>query len=168
MMWAEAIVEELKAGGIEYIAYVPDAVLQHVLERMEKDPFFRLIPTAREEEGIGVISGAYLGGKRGAMLLQSSGLGNSVNTLASLNVPHQIPLLILVSQRGELEEFNICQVPMGRAVRPIFDALGILHFTLQREEEIRKRVQGAIFSAYSTRLPVALILSTLLTGGKRG
>lgn len=167
-MWAEKIVKELKAGDIESIAYVPDVVLQRVLEHMAKDPFFRLMATSREEEGIGVISGAYLGGKRGAMLLQSSGLGNCVNTLASLNVPYQIPLLLLVSQRGEAGEFNICQVPMGRAVRPIFDSLGIQHFTLQREDEIEKIVRGAIFLAFSTESPVALILSTLLTGGKHG
>jgi len=166
MLWTEAIVASLKRHEVRMIAYLPDTIVYRVLSLVEKDPAFELVPVAREEECVGILSGAYLGGVRGAMFIQNSGLGNSVNALASLSVPWQIPILLFLGQRGELGEFNVSQVGMGRASRPILDALGIPHVTLLRSEEVEALVGDGIRLAYATRTPVAFILSRQLTGGK--
>ena len=119
MNWADIVIEKLKANRLEIICHVPDSVLSHIISETETDPFFTVVPLTREEEGVGILTGAYLGRKRGILLMQVSGLGNSVNALASLAIPYQIPFLILISQRGELGEFNPAQVSMGHAARPV-------------------------------------------------
>jgi sulfopyruvate decarboxylase TPP-binding subunit len=93
-------------------------------------------------------------------------MGNCVNALASLAIPYQIPFLILISQRGELGEFNACHAVMGKAIRSILDALGIQHYTLDREDDMETILKGAIKTAYTSDQPVAVILSTALVGWK--
>jgi sulfopyruvate decarboxylase alpha subunit len=166
MLWSESIVAVLKRHDVRMIAYLPDTIVHRVLSLIESDPFFERIPVAREEECVGILAGAYLGGMRGAMFAQNSGLGNCVNALASLVVPWQIPMLMFLGQRGELGEFNVSQVGMGQATRPILDALRIPHVTPTRPEEIEGLVGDGIKLAYDTRTPVGFILSRQLTGGK--
>jgi sulfopyruvate decarboxylase TPP-binding subunit len=100
-------------------------------------------------------------------MMQVSGLGNSVNGLASLAIPYQIPFLMFISQRGELGEFNAAQIAMGRAARPVLDALDIQHFTLRRVDEVAILTDGAIKTAYTAQRPVALFLSTEMVGWKK-
>jgi len=166
MSWSESIVACLKHHDVRLIAYLPDSIVYRVLSLIESDPFFERVPVAREEECVGILAGAYLGGTRGAMFAQNSGLGNCVNALASLAVPWQIPMLMFLSQRGELGEFNVSQVGMGRATRPILDALGIPHVTLTRPEEVEGHTSDGIKLAYATRTPIGFILPRQLTGGK--
>jgi sulfopyruvate decarboxylase alpha subunit len=166
MGWPEAIVTALRAHDVRLLAYLPDSTIQPVLAAAERAGGFDPLPLAREEEGIGVAVGAYLGRCRGAVLLQNSGLGNCVNALASLAVPMQVPFLLLVGQRGELGEFNVSQVGMGQAARAILEALGIPHVTLTREDEAEALTRDAGTLAFRTRRPVALLLSRQLTGGK--
>ena len=115
--WWEIVFERLKAHDIRLIAHVPDAVLSPLIRLVEADPFFEVVPLTREEEGVGVVTGGYLGGMRGALLMQSSGLGNSVNALGGLPMAYQIPFLLLITPRGRLSEFNPSQVPAGRPRR---------------------------------------------------
>jgi len=166
MKWPETILNILKENGIRSISFVPDSVLGKILNLAAKDSFFELSTLAREEEGVGIITGEYLGGRRGVLMMQSAGFGNCVNALASLAIPYQIPFLMLISQRGELGEFNPCHVPMGKALRGTLDALGLQHFTLRREDEIETTMQGAIKTAYTSEQPVAVILSSELVGWK--
>jgi sulfopyruvate decarboxylase alpha subunit len=166
MEWPDKIVSVLKANDICSISFVPDAVIGGILKIAEKDPYFNLTTLAREEEGIGIITGEYFGGRYGVLMMQSSGLGNCVNALASLAIPYQIPLLILISQRGELGEFNACQVIMGKAIRSILDALGIQHYTLDREDNLEIILNGAIKTAHTSDQPVVVILSTAIVGWK--
>ncbi len=166
MLWAEGIVAALKRHEVKLIAYLPDSIVYRVLGLLETDPGFKMVPVSREEECVGILAGAYLGGKRGAMFAQNSGLGNCVNALASLAVPWQIPVPIFLSQRGELGEFNVSQVGMGRATRPILDALGIPHVTLERPAEVEGLTGDGIKLAYDTRTPIAFLLPRQLTGGK--
>jgi len=166
MPWAAKIVSLLKANNICSISFVPDAVIGRILKVAAKDPYFHLTTLAREEEGVGIITGEYLGGRYGVLMMQSAGLGNCVNALASLAIPYQIPFLMLISQRGELGEFNACHVVMGKALRRILEALGIQHYTLAREEELETVIDGAIKTAYTSEQPVAVILSTALVGWK--
>lgn len=166
MVWTESIVAALKRHDVRLIAYLPDSIVHRVLSLLEKDTFFEMVPVAREEECVGILAGAYLGGRRGAMFAQNSGLGNSVNALASLAVPWQTPILMFLSQRGELGEFNVSQVGMGRAARPILEALGIPHVTPTHPEEVEGLVSDGIKLAYSTRTSIGFFLPRQLTGGK--
>ncbi|MBI2166379.1 MAG: decarboxylase [Chloroflexi bacterium] len=168
MDWKATLVACLKEKGVPFVAYVPDGATWQILSLMQKDPFFHLIRCTREDEAIGIASGTYAAGSRGVAFMQSSGLGNCVNVLGSLNVTYRIPVPLVVALRGELGEFNIAQVPVGRAVRPILESLGLHHFTLDRPEGVEALSRGALDLCYSGRLPVALLVSTLLTGAKRG
>ncbi len=162
--WARALVGGLKATGIRYVTHVPDTPLGHLLRLMEADPEFDVTAATREEEAVGIAAGIALGGGRPVAMMQTSGLGNALNGLASLAVPYQVPLLLIVSQRGEAGEWNIVQVPGGRMLRPALDALGIQHFTLTSEPEVDRTVRAAADLAFGTRFPAVLILSKLLTG----
>ncbi len=166
MQWTDSIIAALKRHDVRLIAYLPDTIVHRVLALMTPDPFFEMVPVAREEECVGILAGAYLGGRRGAMFCQNSGFGNSVNALASLAVPWQTPILMFIGQRGELGEFNVSQTGMGRATRPILDALGIPHVTLTRPEEVESLTSDGIKLAYTTRTSIGFILTRQLTGGK--
>jgi sulfopyruvate decarboxylase alpha subunit len=164
--WPRKIVSALKANDISSISFVPDSVIDRILKEAQKDPYFHFTTLAREEEGIGIITGEYLGGRYGVLMMQSAGLGNCVNALASLAIPYQIPFIMLISQRGELGEFNACHAVMGKALRRILEALGIQHHTANREDELDTILNGAIKTAYTCDQPVAVILPTALVGWK--
>jgi len=156
----------LRTNNICSISFIPDSVIERILRVAGKDPYFLFTTLAREEEGVGIITGEYLAGRYGVLMMQSAGLGNCVNALASLAIPYQIPFLMLISQRGELGEFNACHVVLGKALRSILQALGIQHYTVNREDELETIVNGAIKTAYTCEQPVAVILSTALVGWK--
>jgi sulfopyruvate decarboxylase alpha subunit len=123
-----------------------------------------LTTATREEEAFGIAAGLYLGGVRPAVMLQSSGLGNSLNAVTSLLVPYKIPVVMLVSMRGEEDEWNPAQMPMGRAVRPIFDAIGIAHMTIERAEHAAEDVGSLARRAFESRLSAACLLPRRITG----
>ena len=131
MDWAQTIASVLKKENISIIAYVPDVNIHQVTKLLDEDPFFQLISASREEEAIGIASGAYAVGRKSAVFMQSSGFGNSINAIASLNIPSRIPIPLFINLRGEHGEFNIAQVTMGRSTRPILDVLGLPHYTLE-------------------------------------
>lgn len=166
MDWSATILDCFKASDLRLVAYVPDKVLVPLIDGVLEDAHFTACAATREEEALGIAAGAALGGMRGAVLMQSSGLGNSVNALASLVVPYQLPIVLVISERGTLGEFNPVQVPITRTIRPVLDALGVPHQTLSREDELRFQVERAILQAFRTQSPTALLLSPLLTGGK--
>lgn len=166
--WHVVVLETFKANAVTTLVHVPDQVVAPLIRLAEADDTFQVYSPAKEEEGIGIVCGAHLGGRRGVMVMQNSGAGNIVNVLASLVLPAQIPLLMLISQRGELNEFNPSQTGMAQVLRPMLDALGIPHFTLSRLDEVQPTVDGACRLAFQTDRPLALILSPLLTGGKKG
>ena len=166
MFWAECIVEQLKAYRIRYISYVPDAMGEQILKLARQDDFFDILPLAREEEGVGVATGQYVGGQRGTVLMPTSGVGNAINAIASLAIPYQVPLPIFIGFRGDLGEFNATQVPMGQALRPILESLNIPYFVLTRPDEVAIQIQGALKLTYTLEHPVALLVSTQLAGWK--
>ena len=112
------------------------------------------------------MTGQYVGGQRGAVLLPTSGVGNAINALASLAIPYQIPMPLFIGCRGELGEFNPSQVPMGQAFRPILDALRIPHFDLTHSEEVNVILDGALKLTYALESPVAILMSPQLAGWK--
>ncbi len=162
--WARGVVGALKASGVRYAAHVPDTPLGHLLRLMEPDPDFDVTAATREEEAVGIAAGIALGGGRAVAMMQTSGLGNALNALASVAVPYQVPMLLVISQRGEAGEWNVAQVPGGRMLRPSLDALGIQHVVLAEEREVDRAVRAAADLAFGTRFPAVVILSKFLTG----
>src|SRR5262245_18855729 len=140
--WAAGVCTGLHAAGSRHVVYVPDNPLSHVLRHLsESFPDVRTTLATREEEAFGIAAGLYLGGARPTVLLQSSGLGNSLNALTSLLLPYKIPVLAIISMRGDGGEWNDAQVPMGRAVRSICDAIGVPHATAETGESAAETVQ---------------------------
>jgi sulfopyruvate decarboxylase subunit alpha len=162
--WASGVCAGVHAAGSRHVVYVPDNPLSHVLDVFRDAwPDVRTILATREEEAFGIAAGLYLGGARPTVMLQSSGLGNSLNALTSLLVPYRIPVLIVISLRGDAGEWNAAQIPMGRAVRPIFDAIGIPHATVETPETTAETIQRASEIAFTTRSPAACLLPRRLT-----
>jgi sulfopyruvate decarboxylase alpha subunit len=163
-LWATGVCAGLYAAGSRHVVYVPDNPLAHVL-RVLRDQYddVRTTLATREEEAFGIAAGLYLGGVRSTVLLQSSGLGNSLNAIASLLLPYQIPVLILISMRGDVGEWNAAQVPMGRAVGPICTALGIPIVTAATAEATGDMVRLVGRTAYGTRLPGVCVLPRRVT-----
>ena len=157
-----------RSEGIRNLVFLPDTVMGRLLALAEaqEDDFFRLTNVHREEEAVGILTGLFLGGQRGAMLVQSSGLGNALNALGSLAMAYRIPFPLLVSLRGELGEFNPAQLHMGRAVPGCLDALTIQHVTLRSESELQMIVEGALKTCYTAEEPFGILLSAQLTGWK--
>ena len=166
--WSKHVADVLRRNGVRLYATVPDYIVTQVLEHLGADPECRVVTACREEEGLGILSGAFLGGERGALLMQNSGLGNCVNTLGSLNVASQIPVILVISHRGDLGEFNPAQVPVGQATERILDALDIRHVTPRSIHDLEAQADGLIKLSYTRSLPVAFILPAELTGGKLG
>ncbi|MGH7091882.1 MAG: hypothetical protein ACREFQ_23590 [Stellaceae bacterium] len=164
--WHEIVHRTLKANEVRLVTYVPDKVLTPLISRVESDPYFMSFATTREEEAVGIVSGAWMGGMRGIVLMQTRGFGTLANVLASLAVPFQIPVMMMVSERGTLGEFNLGQALVCRTMRPVLDALGIESHTITRLDELEFVIDRSIKQAVATQAPAAFILSPLLTGGK--
>ncbi len=164
--WHEVVLQALKRNDIRLVPYVPDRVLTTLIKNIHADPFFTCFPAAREEEAVGIVSGAWMAGMKGAVLMQTSGFATLPNVIASLSVPFQIPTLMMVSERGTLGEFNIGQSLVARTMRPVLDCLAVEHHTMTRLDEVEFIVDRSITQAVATLAPVCFILSPLLTGGK--
>jgi len=163
--WSETILATLKENDIRLVTYVPDNVLTQLIKRVVADNYFISLPATREDEAVGALTGAYMGGLRGVAMMQTSGFALIANALASLVVPYQIPAVLVISERGGIGEFNIGQVLIARTMRPTLDSLGILHHTLTDAATLPFVLNASIKQAFTTQTPVALILSPLLTGG---
>jgi sulfopyruvate decarboxylase alpha subunit len=166
--WRNEILQGFRENGIDLICHVADRVLAPIIEQAERDPHFETLTLTREEEGIGILTGAYLGGRRGALMLQSSGFGNILNALGSLAIPYQIPFPILMSQRGSYLEHNVVQVAWGKAVPDTVDALGMQFFELTNPDEVAFIAKNATRHSFVSRRPVVLGITTQLSGGKDG
>jgi sulfopyruvate decarboxylase alpha subunit len=166
MAWHEIVLATLKSNDVKLVVYVPDRVFTPLIKGIHADPFFITFPATREEEALGIVSGAWMGGMRGAVLMQTSGFGTIPNALASLVAPCQIPALIFVSERGTLGEFNLGQAMVCRTMRPVLDSLAVENHTITRYDELGFIIDRSIKQAVATQAPVTFILSPLLTGGK--
>lgn len=164
--WHEIVLATLKANDVKLVIYVPDRVFTPLIKAIHADTFFTTFAAAREEEALGIISGAWMGGLRGAVLMQTSGFATIPNALASLVVPSQIPALIFVSERGTLGEFNIGQALVCKTMRPVLDSLAVENITITRQDQLAFIIDRSIKQAVATQAPVTFILSPLLTGGK--
>lgn len=164
--WQEEIFNVLKQGSIRQVAYVPDAGHAHVIRRVHAEPSMRGIVLTTEEEGVAVAAGAWLGGERAALLMQSSGVGNCINMMSLLQ-SCRFPFLSLVTMRGEYAEFNPWQVPMSKATQGSMELMGITVLRAERADEVEDIVSAALDAAFEGGEQVAVLLSQSLIGRKK-
>lgn len=164
--WRDQVFETFKRNAIQQIAYVPDAGHSRLIARAHADPEIATYPLTTEEEGIATACGAWLGGQRSVLLMQSSGVGNCINML-SLIENCRFPLLMLVTMRGEWGEFNPWQVPMGRATQPALALMGVSVRRVDDPSLMADEVQAGLDDAFKADQPVAILLSQRMLGRKQ-
>jgi sulfopyruvate decarboxylase alpha subunit len=164
--WPDEIFRVLKAANVAHMAYVPDAGHARLIQLFHADPAVTTNVLTTEEEGIAVAAGAWLGGQRSVLLMQSSGVGNCINTL-SLATVGRFPLLILVTMRGEWAEFNPWQVPMGTGTAAALAAVGVRTMRAETADDIAENVGSAAALAYEADQQVAVLIAQRLIGAKK-
>ncbi len=164
--WPMEIYRELKKANVAQASYVPDAGHTKLIELLHGDPKIATTVLTTEEEGIALSAGAWLGGQRSVLLLQSSGVGNCINML-SLMATCRFPLLAIVTMRGEWAEFNPWQLPMGRATPAALELMGVKAMRVEAAEEAAESVASAAILAYDSDQQVAVLLSQRMIGHKK-
>src|SRR4051812_23580722 len=147
----------LKDAGVDFIASVPDTNLAELLDLLERDPDITHAPVGREEEGVGVCVGAYLGGKRPALLMQNAGLLNSCNALTTTGLQFGIPLLLVVYYAGDMGD-NAFHT-LGLVTEPVLQGLGIKYSVLRDPAEVRRAIPEAMTTTQAAKRPVAVLLA---------
>lgn len=163
--WADPMFEALRDHDVRQVAYVPDAGHKSLIKLCDASPDMETIALTSEEEGIALLAGAWLGGQRGVLLMQSSGLGNCVN-LFSLPRVCRFPLLMLITMRGQWGEFNPWQVPMGQMVEPLLGLSESLTFPLDQAQEARETVWSAGRMAFDGPAIASVLINQRLIGAK--
>jgi sulfopyruvate decarboxylase alpha subunit len=165
LSWPDQIHRVLREQNIRQIAYVPDSGHKRLIELVRADKQMRAIPLTTEEEGAALATGAWLGGERSVLLLQSSGVGNCINMLGMIQ-ECRIPLLMLVTMRGQWGEFNPWQVPMAQATAPSLTAMGVVVQPVEHADEVAETVAAAGRLAFNTCRTVAVLISQRVIGAK--
>jgi sulfopyruvate decarboxylase alpha subunit len=163
--WQDACYDLLRQHGVTQFAYVPDAGHRVMIDRSLADPTVHSVALTTEEEGVALLAGADLGGARAVLLMQSSGVGNCINML-SLVKGGRFPFLTLVSMRGDFGEGNPWQFPMGQAVEPVLQAMGVMCLRVERPDEVVPTVGAALTMVFQSGMAVAVLLTQKLIGAK--
>ena len=161
--WPEEIFSILQHFDVRQVPYVPDAGHAELINRVLAEPSMRAIPLTTEQEGIASLLGAWAGGQRGVLLMQSSGVGNCINMLALTQI-FSFPFLTLVTMRGEWGEFNPWQVPMGSSTQGAFELSGVKVLRASHPSEVREVMEAAANQAFHALTPTAMLLSQRLIG----
>ncbi len=157
-MSAEQIASALKKHGAEIIAYLPESWLSHLITCLENDGSFKMVRIAREEEGIAICCGAALAQKRSVLIIQNSGLLSSGNTIATLAQAYALPVLMLISYRGDGRDPSFYQVPKGRVTERVLDAYGIPYLVTKPDMDWDRVIRDALLYAEALPGPYALLL----------
>ena len=161
---AQIIVQGLKKAGVNFVATLPDLKIVEVIKAVDKDPDIKHVPLCREEEGVGICAGAYLTGKKTALLMQNGGLLNSCNGLTTTCLQFQIPILLLIYYAGDLGDRGFTTV--GSVTEPVLEGLGVRTYLLRKTEEAEETLRGAQILAEDSRKPVAVLLTKSVLGVK--
>jgi sulfopyruvate decarboxylase alpha subunit len=163
--WPLGIYRALKQAGVKQVAYVPDAGHSRLIKACDADREIKAVCLTTEQEGVAMLAGAWLGGERGVLLMQSSGAGNCINMLG-MTAECRFPLLMILTMRGHWGEFNPWQVPMSQATVPALNAIGVVVQPVDRAAEITETVSAAARLAFSTGRAVAVLISQRVIGAK--
>lgn len=160
----QAIVAGLKKAGIDFVATLPDEKMLEVIRAVERDQQLKHIPLCREEEGIGICAGAYLAGKKTAIIMQNAGFLNSCNALTTTSLQLQIPILMLIYYAGDIGDRGF--TTLGSVTEPVLQAMGFRSYVLRKSEEIDETLAGAQILADDSKRPVAVLLTKSVLGVK--
>lgn len=163
--WPAEVHQELKAAGVRVVGYVPDAGHKRLIELCQADGALRAVPLTTEEEGIGLATGAWLGGEKSVILMQSSGVGNIINVLGMVKIC-RLPLVLLVTMRGEQGEFNSWQVPMGENTARVLDTMGVAVRQAGEAQTIAPHVRAALKLAFEAQGAQAVLIAQKVIGIK--
>jgi sulfopyruvate decarboxylase alpha subunit len=163
--WQNGLYELLRRHGVTQFAYVPDAGHRALIDRSLADSEVHSVALTTEEEGVALLAGADLGGARAVLLMQSSGVGNCINML-SLVKGGRFPMLMLVSMRGDFGEGNPWQFPMGQAVEPVLQAMGVIVLRADKPDDVISTVEAALTMVFQSGNAVAVLLTQRLLGAK--
>lgn len=164
--WPDEVHAALRAAGVTLVGYVPDAGLARLIQLCHADPEVRAVVLTSEEEGVGLAAGAWLGGERTALLMQSSGVGNLMNALGMAR-ECGMPLFLLVTMRGEEGETNPWQVPVGTAARALLEEMGVRATRAEDPDAVTPAVEAALDAAYSGDRMEAVLIAQSVIGVKR-
>jgi sulfopyruvate decarboxylase alpha subunit len=164
--WPLDIYRTLKTSGVSQICYVPDAGHSRLIQLAHGDRDIQTTVLTTEEEGVALSAGAWLGGNRAVLLMQSSGVGNCINML-SLLASCRLPFLTFVTMRGEWAEFNPWQIPMGRATQQALEIMGVTVFRLERPEDAEALTSAAASLAFESDQQIAVLISQRMIGRKK-
>lgn len=159
------IVEVLRAAGVNFVVSLPDVNLSKLLAAVDAQADLPHVTLCREEEGIGICAGAYIGGKTAAIIMQNGGLLNSCNALTTTALNFNIPLLLLVYYAGDIGDEGFSM--LGSVTEPVLRGLGIRYYLLCDNEMIVTTIKGAVILAVDSRRPVAVLMSKDVLGMRR-
>jgi len=164
-LWPDQIFDVLKETGVTQVAYVPDAGHSKLISRCHAEKSMHAVSLTSEEEGVAMLAGSWMGGAKGVLLMQSSGVGNCINML-SIFQECRLPLLMLVTMRGEWAEFNPWQLPMGQGTRAALESVGTLVYPVDHPAQIAETVGAAAKIAFNTGRAVAVLIGQRAIGSK--
>ena len=163
--WPAEVHRELKDAGVRIVGYVPDAGHKRLIELCQADPAMRAVPLTTEEEGVGLAAGAWLGGEKSVVLMQSSGVGNIVNALGMTKIC-RLPLVLLVTMRGQQGEFNTWQVPMGESTASVLETLGVAVRQAGEAQAVAAHARAALKLAFEAQGAEAVLIAQRVIGIK--
>jgi sulfopyruvate decarboxylase subunit alpha len=161
---ASLIVAGLKKAGIDFVASLPDEKMLEVIRALETDRELKHVPLCREEEGIGICAGAYLAGKKSAIIMQNAGFLNSCNALTTTSIQMHIPILMVIYYAGDLGDRGF--TTLGAVTEPVLQAMGFRSYVLRKQEDIDEILIGAQILADDSKKPVAVLLTKSVLGVK--
>jgi sulfopyruvate decarboxylase subunit alpha len=161
---AARIVVGLKKAGIEFVATLPDEKIVEVIRAVDQDGDLKHVPLCREEEGIGICAGAYLAGKKTALIMQNAGFLNSCNALTTTCLQFQIPILLLIYYAGDIGDRGF--TTLGSVTEPVLQAMGIRSYVLRNTRDIDETLRGAQILADDSKKPIAVLLTKTVLGVK--
>jgi len=164
--WQDQVYDLLRRHNVTQFAYVPDAGHKILIDRSLADPGVQSVALTTEEEGVALLAGADLGGARGVLLMQSSGVGNCINML-SLTQGGRFPFLALISMRGDFGEGNPWQYPMGKATQPVLEAMDVTCLRAESPEDVVATVGAALTMVFQANRAVAVLFTQKLLGAKK-
>jgi sulfopyruvate decarboxylase alpha subunit len=166
LRWQDQVYDLLRQHNVTQFAYVPDAGHRILIDRSLADPDVHSVALTTEEEGVALLAGADLGGARGVLMMQSSGVGNCINML-SLIKGGGFPFLALISMRGEFGEGNPWQFPMGQATQPVLEAMGVICLRAESPQDVLATVGAALTMTFQAGNAVAVLFTQKLLGAKK-
>ncbi|HEX9465817.1 MAG TPA: thiamine pyrophosphate-binding protein [Alphaproteobacteria bacterium] len=155
----DRVISGLKAAGVGVVCYLPDSLLKELYPALDRDPDLRTIRVSNEGEGAGICGGVFLSGKRAALVMENSGLRASIEPLARMGMGAGIPVVMVMSHRGDLGENNWWAIPHGMTMEPLLDAMRIPNRVVTEEAAIEQAIKDAYAWSYAAYYHSAVVLS---------